>query len=217
MQVCHGGFGGGDEVAFAERLAIEPFLHGVGLIEEFGELPHALHALRLHHERRTDLGVTVFVDVEVEQELNHRPLQSCAPAGVEQKAAACQFRAALEINELQRIAQIQMALGLKIKRDFVARYSYLLISAFVADGHAFVGEIREGENQIIERIISLGPLCVKQINFVAQLTRFCFLGLGFVLFPLAHQRADLLGNRVAGRLQSFRFSDQRPSLFVQRQ
>ena len=104
MQVCHRRFGRGDEITFTKRLPVLPLLHGVCLIEKFRELPHTLHALGLHHERRAHFGIAVLVHVQVQQILDHRPFQARTPAGVEQKAATRQFGAPLEIDQAQGFA-----------------------------------------------------------------------------------------------------------------
>ena len=73
---------------FAELLLVVALGHAVILVFEFRELSHTLETLRPDHERRRHFGVTVSPDVQIEQELNQRPLQPGAPIGVENKAAA---------------------------------------------------------------------------------------------------------------------------------
>ena len=99
MQIGYRRFGRGDEITFTQRLPVQPFLHGVCLIEKFWELPHTLHALGLHHERRAHFGIAVLVHVQIQQILDHRPFHARAPTGVEQKAAARQFGPPLEIDQ----------------------------------------------------------------------------------------------------------------------
>ena len=103
MQIGYRRLGGGDEVSFAECFRVLPFLNGIGLIKKLGKLPHPFHAFSLYHEWRADLGIAMLVHVQIQQELDHRPLQTRPPAGVQQKAAPSQFSAALKVDQLQRI------------------------------------------------------------------------------------------------------------------
>ena len=64
----------------------------------------------------------MLVHVQIQQELDHRPLQTRPPAGVQQKATASQLCAALKVDQLQRITQIQMAFWLKIECRLIPVY-----------------------------------------------------------------------------------------------
>ena len=89
------------------------FRHAVILVLEFRKLPHADQAMFADHERRRHFRVAVLRDVQIQQKLNQRPFQPRAPIRVEQKAAAGKFRRAGEIHQLERLAQLDVRLGLE--------------------------------------------------------------------------------------------------------
>src|SRR5258708_40072034 len=99
-----------DQVQLAESFRVQSLLHAVILIGEFGELSDALKALRTNHERRRDLGVTVFASVDVQHELDERPLQLRSPIREQDEAAARELRCPLEIYQAQALAEVHVRL-----------------------------------------------------------------------------------------------------------
>ena len=108
MNVRDRRLGGGQQIKFAERGGILAFAHGVGLVNELGELADAGHAIAADDVRRRNLRVTVLGRVQFQEKLDERALQLRAPVGVEQEAAAGNFRAAREVHQFEAFAKLDV-------------------------------------------------------------------------------------------------------------
>ena len=172
MDVGDGRFGGRDEIQFAERGGVQPFLDGVILVGELGELADAFEALRPDHERRRDLGVAVLAGVQVEHELNQRPLQLGAPIRVEDEAAAREFGGAREIHQPQALAQLDVRLGFESEHRLLAvdADNGIILRAF-ADRHGLVGQVRQPQHQLVPGRFRFRGLLVQLRDPVAQIVR----------------------------------------------
>ena len=121
MDVGDRRLGGRDEIQFAQRARVQPFLHRVILVGELRELAHAFQALRPDHERRRHLRVAVLARVQVEHELDQRPLQLRAPIRVKHEPAARELGRPREIHQPQLLAQLHVRLRLERERRLLAR------------------------------------------------------------------------------------------------
>ena len=202
MDVRHRSLGGREQVEFAQRGLIQPLAHRVSLVLELRKLPHAHHAVAADDVRRRNLRVAVLRRVEFEEELNQRPLQPRAPVRVEQEAAAGELRAAREVHELERLAQLDVGLGLERELRLRAPVLHLrVVGGGSAQRHAGVRRVRQADENGIARGLGLGGGLVECSNLVTERAGLALLGLGLGELLLAHERADFLGDLVAERLQ----------------
>ncbi len=83
----------------------------VEVVAELRELARVPHRLFLDHRRQVHLRVAVLVDVQLEHEGDQRALQPRAGALEHVEAAAGQLRPALEVDDVERLAQLVVRLA----------------------------------------------------------------------------------------------------------
>src|SRR5262249_30101397 len=74
VDICHRRFSRWDEVMFSQRACVQSLLHRVILVGKFWKLADANQAMRADHEWRRNLAVTMLARMQIEHELNQRPL-----------------------------------------------------------------------------------------------------------------------------------------------
>ena len=94
IKICHWHFGGWRE----KQLAI---LQSVHVLFKFWKLRRPNHAIAPDQKWRTDFKVTMLARVQIEHEIDQRPLQLRARTGETNKPAAAQFRSAFQIEQFQ--------------------------------------------------------------------------------------------------------------------
>ena len=168
------------------------------------------------HERRRNFRVAVFGDVKVEEKLDQRPFQSCAPVRVEQKSAAGKFCAAREIHQLERFAQFHVRLRFEGEVRLSAVNPDLRIVLRGCSNHdRFVRQVWQLQHQHIASGFAFRRLLVKCGNFFTQVFRLGLFRLSLGDFLLPHQRSDFLAHAIALGLESFHFREKFPPLLVQ--
>ncbi len=216
MDIGHRRFGRGQQIQFAQALPVQPLLHGVSLVFKLGELPHPHHAVPPHNIRRRNFGVTVFVGVQVQEELDQRSFQLCAPTGVEQKTAAREFGAAREIDQPQLFANLDVRPGLESKRRLFSPGANLgIVRGALPHRHARVRKIGQANQDFVPSRLHLDYLLVQVFDPRAQVLRLLLFRFCFVQFLLPHQRANFLGNPVAQGFELFGFCQQFPPLLIE--
>src|SRR5450756_3243163 len=70
------------------------------------ELARSGHALPVDHEGRQNLGVAVLSRMEIEHEVDERPLQPCAESPVEGETRPGDLCPAREIEDVQTLADL---------------------------------------------------------------------------------------------------------------
>ena len=81
-------------------------------------------------------------DVQLEQKLNQRAFEFCAPVRVKQKTAPGKFCAACEIHQFQTFAKFNVRFGFEIMGGFGAPgANFRIVLRAFANGHGFVRQI----------------------------------------------------------------------------
>ncbi len=145
-------------------------------------------------------------------------MQQRARAFVHVKTGAAHFYAALKINNAQRLAQIPVRLGRKIKLARLAPAAHFDVVVLVwPNGHAGAGHVRHPQLFVVEVSLNLAERFVQLADFVANFGHALFLGFGLGFFALTHQLADSLAAAVALLAQRLNLFEQVAPLLVQLQ
>ena len=146
MDVGHRSLRRRQQVQFAHRRGVESLLHGIGLIPELRKLPHADHAVFSDDVRRGHFGVAVFPLMEVEQEVNERPLQPSSPACVQKKARSAQLGSPGKVNELEPFAKFHVVVRRELEGGLQAMHANLrIVGRILTQGDARVGQVGDHE------------------------------------------------------------------------
>ena len=218
MNIRDGRFGRRNQIQFPERVFVVAFRDAVVLVLEFWKLPNADQALWGYHERRRNLGVTVLVGVQIEEKLNKRAFQFCAPICVENEAAAGKFRRAGKVHELQMLTNLHVRLRFECEICLLSKcpHDRIFLGAF-SHGNGLVRQVRHLQHQPVAVGIAIGNFFVELSDAIAEFARFLFPGFGFLYFFLPHQGADFLGHFVALRFKRFDFGEEFATLLVRLQ
>src|SRR5258707_8094017 len=109
---------------------------------EFGELAGANEGFAVDDERRQDLGVAVAAGMDVQHEVDERPLEQGAGAEVDGEAGAGELGAALEVEDAELGPQVPVGLGreIEVPRD-AHRPLATVVRLVPADGNRGVRQI----------------------------------------------------------------------------
>src|SRR5260221_2780343 len=193
MKIGHGHLGGGREVEIVALAAVELFL-------EFGELGRADESLGIHEKRRTHLGVTVFAGVQIEQEIDQRPLQPRTGTDVEGKSAAADLRGALEIEKAEFFTELDVALRREREGQlFAPNPDDRIVFRRSSDRAMLVREIGDVEQQGALRGIELLRLVFELRDFFTESAHLRFDCR--TVFALRLLRPDFFADSLAVRLE----------------
>ena len=131
-----------------EKLAVSEPVH---VLLKFRQLRRADHAFAPHQKRRAHFEITVLARVQIEHELDERPLQPRARAGKANEPAPAQLRRALQIEELQ----------LRSERDVIERVFQLRLFSPTAN------------NRIVARVFPYRRVRVRQIQIPSSKSFCC--------------------------------------------
>ena len=205
MQVRDGDLGRGDEVQIV-------FLAGVQLIGELGQVAGAGHGGAIDHEGGLHFQETRGA-VFVEEPGDQGAFQPGAPTGVHGEARPGDLGSALEVEQLEGFADLQMVLGPRGGvLDFAPGGGDHVLFAGAARRHRFVRQVGEAHEDVLELLLGGGQLRFGFGLLVsAGLDRRDRLG---SVLPFALELADFGGGGVLGGLGGFHHLDQAPTGFV---
>ncbi len=150
VEVGDDDLGGRDEPEILLRVPIE-------VVTELRQVAGADQAFAPHHRRRVDLGVAVVRDVEVEHPRDERPLQARTGAVQHVEARARHLRAALEVDDAERLADLPMRLRREVegarRPDLAHHHIRVLVGS---DRHVRVRQVRNLEHPRFEARLDLG-------------------------------------------------------------
>ena len=205
-----------EQIQLAQRGLVQTFAHGVSLILKLRKLSHAHHAVAADDVRRRDFGVAVLGRVQIQQELDQRPFQPRAPVRVEQEAAAGKLRPPREVHELERLAQLDVRLGIEGELGLGTPVLYFgIVGAGFAQRHAGVRGVRQADEDGVACGLGVHGGLVERGYLVAERARLGLLGFRLGQLLLAHQGPDLLGDLVAQGLQILDLLERRAPLLVE--
>ncbi len=182
-----GDLGGADEI----EVVLLQVVHVLrGLAEEAGAL-HGARADQRGGQHRDEAGLGGLRDRRVDE----RQLQEGADAGEVVEARAGDLRAALDVDGAQRLAQLQVVLGLEALGGEVADRAVRLQDDEVllaADRHVRVHEVAQLEREALGLLVRLVLLGVGRLDVGGELAR--------LLEQLGLLVAGGLGDELAERL-----------------
>ena len=177
---------------------------------ELRQLAGAEQRVTVGHSRAPPFLVTAR-GVRVGHEVDDGALQAGAQTAKQRETAARELHCALSVDDAQVGTKIPMRLRFEAFSAKIARSApaaNLRVVVFVlADRRGVRGHVRRRNKDFVHgavRFLALGACGGK---LLVDLAHTLFRGLGFVLFALAHERADLLGKRIALCLQGLFFRD----------
>ena len=199
VDIGHGDLGRGNQPEIVS-LALEQVLF------EFGQLPRAEEAGRIHQEGRQHLGIAVLAGVHVEHEVDERALELRAHAPIEGKARAGDLGRALEIQDAQLRAQVPVRLGLEIEAGRLAHAPHLDVRVRVpAHRHGFVRHVGDAGQNLAELLVERGHLPLERGDLNLQCAHLLLAGGG--IGALAAQVADFGALHVQAGLQPLALGD----------
>src|SRR5262245_10550323 len=116
---------------------------------EFRKLTGTKQTFAVHHEGRNDLGVSVFLRVNVQHEVDQRTFQSGPKAGQKRKARSCDFGGAFQIEYPEWWAEIPMRLRFEIepwRGAYATDFDVLIFGQ--TDRRSWIGQIRNRGNEL---------------------------------------------------------------------
>ncbi len=188
------------------------------IVAKFWQLPGAEHHIITHDCRRINFHVSMLAHMQIEHELAERPLQPCERALENHKASAGELRGGFEIHQPERLAEIEMLLGLVIVLFRCAVFVTLLVGARVyAIGHVVGGNIRQFRHRVVEHLLRRALLLFKLRHVLLDFADLGHkrLGAGLVLLRLG--LAHFLGSGVSALLQRLKLYDNRAARLVERE
>ncbi len=124
------------------------------ILLELGKLAGAEQAGGVDQERRQHLGVAVLARVDIQHEVDERPLQLRAHAPVDGKSRAGDFGGTLQVQDAQLRAQVPMRFGFEIELARLAPAAdFDVVLGALADRHRFVRNIGNAGQQSPKRFI----------------------------------------------------------------
>ena len=146
----------------------------------------------------------MLLRVHVEHKADQRPLQTRTGAHVHRKPRSAQLGRALQVKNPQRLANLPVRLWLKVETLLLAPQLHNLVVFLVAPGRHLVarqvGNPRQREPHLV---VQRGGGLVQLVQFVLEGPCLVHHGGGFVVLARLLQRAHLLRELVAPRLQLF--------------
>ena len=166
-------------VVVFELAAGDGFGVGIGTAEEvvgeLGQLAGAVEGLGVDHEGREDFGVAVFAGVQVEHEADESALKTGSGAHVDGKARAAELGRPLQIENPQRLAQLPVRPGLKVKdRLFAPSFDGKIIGLGFTRRHFVAGKVgNTRQDSTHPLVINIGIILrtFKKILFEADFLR----------------------------------------------
>ena len=205
MKVRYGDFGGWDK---KEPSAID----AIHVLFEFRQLACADHTIALHYERWTDLGVAMVARVEVEEEIQKRPLELCALAHVNRETTAADFDGTVGVDEPEALGKSDMILGIGDCWFLPMNADLGVVSRLFANGNGRLWKIGQNEQQggllVGEGIGFLS----ESLHLVGEGFHLGFQGCGVLL--LGAEFTDFLAQAVALALEALQAGFRCPSVGV---
>ena len=208
VQVGQRHLGGGHQIV--RIVAGEP----EQVVAELGQLAGAGQRVGVDDERRQHLTVAVLAGVQVEHEVDQRPLEPRPEAPVDGKAGAGELGAALEVEDAQLRSEIPVCLGLEVEGRRLPHQPLHPVGGFVlAQRHAVVRQV--GQLQL-----DLGQLGVDGAHALLEgadaALEAAHLGdLAGGVAALALDLADLAARLVAPLLELFQLDQHRSATGVE--
>src|SRR5262249_9997324 len=135
---------------------------------EFRQLRGAYEGVRAHDKRRTDFGVTMLACLQVETEIDQRPLELRSRAGETDEAAAAELGRALEIEKAEAFSEFDVVERFDDLRLFPPGADDGIVARILASGCVFMWKIRDVQEQIALGGIRLGRLLIQYGDLVAE-------------------------------------------------
>ena len=196
----------------------QPEIGILAMEQVFGELrqlPGSLKARRIDQKRRQHFGVTMLARVDIQHEVDQRPLQLGPQPDVHGEPCARYLGRPLHIQNVQCRPQVPVRLRreVKLRRRSPAADFHVILAAS-AHRNRLVRNIRDAQQNLIERRVHRLQLFIQRGDGVANLAHLP-LAVGRVLTGLAKLR-DFGALRVSQSLQLLGFGDGAAALSIQR-
>ena len=173
---------------------------GKQILLELGQLPGALHHLRVDQQRHVAFDVAVLAGVQVEHELRQRAVQARDAAAQHGEARAGQFRTSLAVEPTVARAQFHVVAHRKIERARRAPAVLLDVTRLVrALGHIGSRQIGDAERDFRHLCLDVGQPLLVGLEAIAQAGHLGHQRRGVLAFRLG--LPDGLGTRIAQVLQ----------------
>ena len=158
-----------------------------------GQLTCAIAGSGIHHRRRHDLGIACVACL-VEEEIDQRPLQTCALSLIDGETGTGDLHTQVEINQVILLRQLpvgQCVLGqLSLHATHLLHHVVLGRSTF---GHLLIRDIRDGIEQGLQIGCGLIHLGLERLAGLLDLGYTLLSGLGLLFLSGLHQLTDRLG------------------------
>mmetsp|Transcript_1075 Transcript_1075/g.1642 ORF Transcript_1075/g.1642 Transcript_1075/m.1642 type:complete len:501 (-) Transcript_1075:722-2224(-) len=180
-------------------LGVATAQHPEHVLLELGQLARALQDLAVDDVGRVALGVAVLGGLHVKHELRKRAVQAGDRALQKGEARARQLGAGLEV-QAQRGTQVDMVLHVEVEAARRAPAAHLDVAGLVrAERNTLVGQVGHAHQQVVELVLDRVQPLGAGLEFIGDAAHLSHLRGGILALALGH--ADLLGQRVAARLQ----------------
>ncbi len=184
VQVGQGDFGRGDQIEVAS-FGLEQ------IVPELGELTGAEKGSRCDQEGEPDLFVSVLFRLDIQHELDERPLESRAGAGQDRKTGSAELRRARQIEHSERRSKFVMGLRLEVEGGRNSAAANFEVCAFIEPHrHALVGEIGKLQQALLEFLLGRAHPLFLFRDRVGSPRQLLAQPVGSFLLPGPVERAD---------------------------
>lgn len=157
-------------------------------------------AVFVDEQRRLDFGVAPLHGA-IQKERDERSLQACAVASVKRKARARHLCAAFEVDQAVLLGEVPMRLRREVERRLGPLFRlHLVVVLRLADGHAGMMQVGNAEQKAFLLALGLADGGFELFDALFQSPGFVDALLGFVVFALPLERADLARHLVLAGL-----------------
>ncbi len=170
---------------------------------EFRQLAGALQGLRQHQQRHVDLGVAMRAGVQVQHELRQRPMQPGDRTLQHGEARTRQLGGTLAVQPVVQLPQLDVIAHREIEDRRRADLAQHHVAALVGPGrYAALREVRHPQQDRLQPGLHLAQPLLQRLQPLRDRGAFGEQFAGIATLGL--QLADLLGQRIAARLQLLR-------------
>ena len=116
-------------------------------------------------KRRQDLQIAVLSSVSIQHKVNQGPFQPSTGTKIKREARAGNPGSTIQIKYFKATANFPVRLRFKFKFRYRADGSNLRIFGLVlADGNRRMGDVRQPQQEIINRFLALGQFLVQVLD-----------------------------------------------------
>ena len=181
---------------------------------ELGELARAQHGVRRDEVGRDDFGVAALARVQVEHEVDERALHPRAGAGLHGEARARDPGRALEVDDPELRAQLEVRPRLEVEARRLPHAAHLDVGGRVAPSrHGSVGDVGDDEERLADCLLYFGQATLERLDLIRDAFHLR-LELSRVLARTAAAR-DLLAAHFLAVAELLDLLEERPPLGVE--